>query len=227
MLLFYCAARKKLDTIRRKGVKGSGGDGVRVWTSLAAARATCSDPILVVDAAALPGDATGDGPGERASVEVPRIPPEAIRNLDPYLAPQPVIAAGGYVVRPGEDAPEVLLIYRRGAWDLPKGKQDPGEAVDACALREVREEVGIETLHLGRALGTTVHGYERGGGYHVKTTYWFLMQTPETQFTPEEREGIEEVAWVSWPEAVQRIDYPSFRAHMQRIEQVVREAVRA
>ncbi len=46
----------------------------------------------------------------------------------------PIIAAGGIVVNPNK---EILWIFRRGFWDLPKGKLDPNESIEACAIREV------------------------------------------------------------------------------------------
>ena len=52
-------------------------------------------------------------------------------------------AAGGFV---HTDKNEVLLIYRRGKWDLPKGKLDEGEDLEACALREIKEETGLQQL---------------------------------------------------------------------------------
>ncbi len=224
MFLFYCANQTDLAAVRRKGVQDEGGDGLLLWTSLEEGQAACQAPILVVAAAALPDRLGEDQTAEEkgAPVWTSRIPPEAFCNLDPYLPPHPVVAAGGYVVRPGRDEPEVLLIFRRGVWDLPKGKRDAGETIEVCALREVREEVGVGELHLVRELGTTVHGYPRKGQYHVKTTYWFLMQTPENRFTPETQEGIEAVAWTSWSEAVRRIGYDSLRDHMQRVEGVVK-----
>ena len=136
-------------------------------------------------------------------------------NLDPYLAPREVVAGGGYVLRAGADGPDVLLIFRRGAWDLPKGKQDPGEAPEETALREVKEEVGIRELRLLGSLGTTVHGYPepKKDRFAVKTTHWFAMATPETAFAPEEREGIEAVEWVPWDEAVGRLGFETLRRH--------------
>ena len=222
MLLFYCAAEVDLAALRREGARGAD-----LWTSLKAAREACDGLILVVEAAALSDLAldAAAAPGAVAA-RAAHIPPEAFANLDPYLRPKKVVAAGGYVVRPGDAAPEVLMIFRRGVWDLPKGKQDRGETIEACALREVREEVGVDQLHLGPALGTTLHGYERDGRYHVKTTYWFLMRTPETHFTPQAQEGIEEVAWVPWPAALRRIGYASIRHHMRQAETAVHEALR-
>ncbi len=138
----------------------------------------------------------------------------SVPNRDPYRAPAPVTAGGGLVVRREADATLLLLIFRRGAWDLPKGKLDRGEAVEACALREVREEVGIETLRILGPAGTTVHGYPEKKRYCVKTTWWYVMETPERRFTPEAREGIEAVEWVPWPEAVERLGYASLRRHL-------------
>ena len=167
-------------------------NGFRLHTSLADAEKACADGerILVVE---------GDG---------------SIPNRDPYLPPAPVTAAGGYVIRRDGDATRLLLIYRRGAWDLPKGKLDPGETIEACAVREVREEVGIDDLRIVAPAGTTVHGYPEGGRYLVKTTHWYFMETPERDFTPEEREGIEQVEWVPWAEAEQRLGYESLRRHI-------------
>ena len=223
MLFFYCAHQTDLAVVRRKGIQDEGGDGLLLWTSLEGVQAACRAPILVVAAAALPDRLGEDQDAEQkgAQVRTSQIPPEAFCNPDPYLPPHPIVAAGGYVVRPSVDEPEVLLIFRRGVWDLPKGKRDAGETIEACALREVREEIGVGVLHLARELGTTVHGYPHKGQYHVKTTSWFLMQTPENRFTPEAREGIEAVTWTPWSEAVRRIGYDSLRHHMQRVEGIV------
>ena len=54
-------------------------------------------------------------------------------------------------------------MFRRGKWDLPKGKLDPGETLEACALREVREETGVGQLELIKFLLVTEHEYEESG----------------------------------------------------------------
>ncbi len=156
-----------------------------------------------------------------------RIAPKALANLNPYRKPKKIRAGGGLVLRPGEASeenpagePEALLIYRRGAWDIPKGKRDKGETMKQTALREVREEVGIAPEHpldlLGRA-GTTVHGYPDGKRFAVKRTWWYFMHTPAREFTPERREGIKRVAWVPWSEAQRRLDYDSLRRLLDRL----------
>ncbi|MEP0547410.1 MAG: NUDIX hydrolase [Rhodothermales bacterium] len=194
-LRFACVAAEAIDAADAHKISPQD-TGFHLHATLADAEKACADGecVLVVE---------GDG---------------TIPNRDPYLPPAPVTAAGGYVVRRDGDATLLLLIYRRGAWDLPKGKLDPGETVKECAVREVREEVGIDDLRIVAPAGTTVHGYPEGGRYLVKTTHWYFMETPERDFTPEEREGIEQVEWVPWAEAEQRLGYESLRRHMASLD---------
>ncbi len=69
---------------------------------------------------------------------------------------QPIDAGGGVVVN---EHGQILMIYRRGKWDLPKGKRDDGEDIAACALREVSEETGLQKLELAEKIGDTYHIY--------------------------------------------------------------------
>src|SRR5215469_11706824 len=66
-----------------------------------------------------------------------------------------IIAAGGLVFN---DKNELLMIFRRGKWDLPKGKLDEGESIEACAVREVQEETGLN-VELQSFIGLTYHEY--------------------------------------------------------------------
>src|SRR5690606_12255253 len=68
-------------------------------------------------------------------------------------------AAGGLVLN---EKGEALLIFRRGKWDLPKGKLDPGEDLATCALREVKEETGLESVEIVEPLLITWHTYYEG-----------------------------------------------------------------
>ena len=108
----------------------------------------------------------------------------------------PIIAAGGIVVNPNK---EILWIFRRGFWDLPKGKLDPKETIEACALREVMEETGVSNLVLGDLIMTTTHLYhDKYVNTEVeKTTYWYKMTTDQLQDgIPQTEEEIEAIAWV-------------------------------
>lgn len=106
-----------------------------------------------------------------------------------------LIEAGGGVVRSPQD--EVLMIYRNGRWDLPKGKLETGESIRECALREVEEECGITGLELGDLIVHTYHIYELQGEWLLKCTAWFGMSHPAVgELTPQIEEGITEIRWV-------------------------------
>ena len=107
---------------------------------------------------------------------------------------EPIDAAGGVVE---DQQGRVLMIHRRGRWDLPKGKRDEGEAMDVCALREVTEETGLQQLVLKHKICDTYHIYAQHGQKHVKTTAWYAMQGNQAEtLTPQTEEAITEVRWV-------------------------------
>ena len=54
-------------------------------------------------------------------------------------------AAGGLVYNSDK---QILMIFRNGKWDLPKGKKEDKETIIQCALREVEEECGINDLRI-------------------------------------------------------------------------------
>lgn len=123
-----------------------------------------------------------------------------------------VLAAGGAVT---DERGRLLVIKRLGRWDLPKGKVDGGEAIDAAAMREVNEECGLKTLRIIAPMPSSWHTYDRKGRPHLKRTDWFLMQGSSSEpLVPQHDEDIEEVKWVGRDEveAIARASYPSLRA---------------
>jgi 8-oxo-dGTP pyrophosphatase MutT (NUDIX family) len=128
-----------------------------------------------------------------------------------------ITAAGGVVLRKPNLENEILLIHRNGIWDLPKGKCEFGETVEACARREVAEEVGIPEPDILRSLGTTQHEYEQSGEQILKTTHWYLMETTSVQFTPQKEEQIEEVAWVPLEKAIEQVGFENLRKVLFRL----------
>ena len=111
--------------------------------------------------------------------------------------PTQIIAAGGLVTNPQG---QILWIYRRGFWDLPKGKLDEGETIQTCALREVAEETGIKDIRLHELLKFTNHTYfdKYLNQEVVKRTYWFHMTISTTQSgVPQITEDIEKIEWHS------------------------------
>lgn len=110
---------------------------------------------------------------------------------------QTIIAAGGLVLN---EKKEILMIFRRGKWDLPKGKLDEGESIEDCAIREVIEETGLSTLSLGSLINITHHTYFDPWLKEdvIKETHWFLMKASSDQpLIPQTTEDIESIEWVS------------------------------
>jgi len=111
--------------------------------------------------------------------------------------PTQIIAAGGLVTNPEG---QILWIFRRGFWDLPKGKLDEGETIQTCAVREVEEETGIKNIRLHELLKFTNHTYfdTHLNQEVVKRTYWFHMTIPAAQMgIPQTTEDIEKIEWHS------------------------------
>lgn len=105
-----------------------------------------------------------------------------------------VLAAGGLVINP---AGQLLMIYRNGKWDLPKGKVEEGEIVAEAALREVKEETGLKQLMLLSFFDASYYTYTLNGRRFFKETLWYLMSATDTQLTPQREEGIEKATWFS------------------------------
>ena len=103
-------------------------------------------------------------------------------------------AAGGVVEN---TAKEILFIFRRGKWDLPKGKLEADESIAACAEREIEEETGIKNLILQQHLTDTYHVYEAFGKRILKKSYWFYFKINNAQ-TPiaQTEEDITAVKWI-------------------------------
>lgn len=105
------------------------------------------------------------------------------------------IHAGGGIVQNEEN--EILFIYRRNKWDLPKGKLETGETIEICAQREVEEETGVHNLILQSKIGETYHIYQEKGEQILKISHWFHFNCPSNQkVIAQTEEDITEVKWI-------------------------------
>ncbi len=143
---------------------------------------------------------------------------QSARQLEKILfSDYKIIKAAGGIVMSKKGL--LLMIFRKGKWDLPKGKIDKGERVKHTALREIREETGIGSLKIQRQLlflnrrqDALYHTYEDNGKKILKETYWFKMISNDSgPLTPQQAEGIERAEWCS-PQKVRenlQNSYPS------------------
>ena len=111
-----------------------------------------------------------------------------------FLISFPIVEAGGGIVKNNQD--DLLFIFRKGCWDLPKGKLDLNEDIKTCAIREVQEECGIEQVNLIKEIKTTYHIFEKKHKWFIKKTTWFEMLYAGNDIpVPQLEEDITEVKW--------------------------------
>ncbi|MFZ1689059.1 MAG: NUDIX domain-containing protein [Flavobacteriales bacterium] len=131
-----------------------------------------------------------------------------------------VQAAGGAVT---DEQGRLLVMHRRGMWDLPKGKVDKGEAIPDAAVREVMEECGLQKVRITGLNGSggqdvlaeTWHTYEHKGERFLKRTDWFLMRSSSDEvLVAETKEDITEVKWMTDAEVLRMRSstYPTLHA---------------
>jgi mutator protein MutT len=125
------------------------------------------------------------------------------------------VAAGGVVVNAEGD---VLLVHRPyyDDWGFPKGKVDKGESIEQAALREVREEAGVECntirpLSVSRYVYTNFKGEAR-----PKVVHYFLMAVTAGEPFADGRET-DEAVWCSLDEATTRLSYQGDKEVLQEL----------
>lgn len=103
------------------------------------------------------------------------------------------LRAGGVVIGHTTAAPLAVVIHRSkyDDWSFPKGKIDPGETAEQAALREVREETGLQ-CRIQHYLGLYTNGLT--DGTNRPTHYWIMTVTHAGQFTPGEE--IDDLRWI-------------------------------
>jgi 8-oxo-dGTP pyrophosphatase MutT (NUDIX family) len=103
-------------------------------------------------------------------------------------------AAGGVVYNTSN---QILFIFRRGFWDLPKGKIDKGETPEVAAIREIQEETGLKIVTFrDKKAYNTYHTYTHKEKRVLKKTYWYACETPELDLVPQTTEDIEKAVWI-------------------------------
>lgn len=130
----------------------------------------------------------------------------------------PIIeSAGGLVCNKNH---HILLMFKRGKWDMPKGRIDLGQTKTEAALREVEEETGLKAdkLNIKGKLVSTWHTTSHNNIKYLKKTHWYLMQYngADDDTAPQVEEGIIDCRWIHIS------DLPTYRESLRsRIDYVV------
>lgn len=129
-----------------------------------------------------------------------------------------IIHAAGGIVR--NEYNEYLFIFRKGKWDLPKGKLDEGEKNRVAAKREVMEECGIKISSVDKKLCNTWHVYEEKGQLVFKKTAWFNMKARSQKLIPQLEEEITDAKWIGEGSfsVVRENTYPLINDILRKIE---------
>jgi 8-oxo-dGTP pyrophosphatase MutT (NUDIX family) len=128
-------------------------------------------------------------------------------------------SAGGIVVRYESGQPSLVVGSRRRerdgrTWTLPKGTPDPGESREETALREVREETGLEVRITG-PLDSIEYWFVQSGTRIHKTVHYFLMEPVGGDLAAHDHE-FDEVRWVTFEGAASMLTFETERALVAR-----------
>jgi len=144
-------------------------------------------------------------------------------------SPLPVVrqvSAGGVVYRRAADGAEVAIVRvgPKGRWQLPKGIVDEGEKAEETAVREVREEAGVDA-RIAAPLETIEYWYvgnEREGRrvrFH-KFVHLFLLEYAAGDVADHDHE-VDEARWVPIAEAAAMLAFESERKAMRQAAALV------
>lgn len=141
------------------------------------------------------------------------------------------ISAGGVAFRADRSKIEVAIVAVNpsGRWQLPKGLIDAGETEERAALREVREEAGVD-CELVEKIETVEYWYvanHQGGRVRFhKFVHFFLMRFVAGDVKDHDRE-ISEARWVTPAEAVEMLAFKSERDVVRKAEKLLEKPERA
>jgi len=136
------------------------------------------------------------------------------------------ISSGGVAFRLREDSnPEIAIVSVKPTlrWQLPKGIVEPGESPDVTAVREVREEAGIETDLL--SLIETIEYWYRSVKYgkpirYHKYVHFYLLSYRDGDVSDHDHE-VEEARWVGLNDAIKMLAFKSEREVVEKAREMI------
>jgi len=131
------------------------------------------------------------------------------------------MSAGGVVHRSLDDRTEIVIVHRRKPllWALPKGTPDSGETLEETALRETREETGLD-IELEAPISSIRYFFVRGSTRFHKTVHFFLMRPVGGDLELHDAE-FDEVRWAPVSEALALLTHPTERSVVERAVAII------
>ncbi|MEI6270907.1 MAG: NUDIX hydrolase [Chloroflexota bacterium] len=135
------------------------------------------------------------------------------------LSKRIAVSAGGLVIRAVGGRPEIVVGRRKRerdgyVWSLPKGTPEEGETREETALREVREESGLEVRILSY-FDAISYSFVRTGERIEKTVHYYIMEAIGGSFDQYDKE-FDELRWVQMDEAIRLLDFQTESGLVQR-----------
>ena len=128
-------------------------------------------------------------------------------------------SAGGIVIRFVDGSPQLVVGKRRRerdgvTWTLPKGTPNARETTEETALREVREESGLDVRIVSR-FDSIEYWFVQGRTRIHKTVHYFLMVPTGGDLGRHDHE-FDEVRWITFDEAARLLTFETERALVAR-----------
>ncbi len=132
---------------------------------------------------------------------------------------QRLVSSGGVIFRQSEGQFEVALIYTGRNWGLPKGLIETAETAEETALREVREETGLEG-EMVKKIGKISYSFTRRKRYS-KTVHFYLLKYVGGSMQNHDYE-VSKVKWFPISKAIQTVTYPSEREILKKAGKILK-----
>ena len=136
-----------------------------------------------------------------------------------------LVSSGGVVYRQQNGSLETVLCGRSEPvrWSLAKGTPDPGETLEETALREVREETGLD-VQLDSSLGSIEYWFsDRGSEVRYHKTVHFYLMVPVGGDTAQHDPEFDVVRWFQVDEALETMAYNNEADVLRRALAVITE----
>lgn len=137
------------------------------------------------------------------------------------------ISSGGVIFRPAAAGIEIALIRKalkggKRIWCLPKGWVEPGESFEAAAVREVREETGLDGEILQKVGETSYQFYSKEDRAKIDKTVHFFLMNCRGGNTADHDDEVEAAEWFPLEQAETLMAYPTEKEMVRKARGLLR-----